>query len=104
MPSPEPAPPSPEPATPSPRAAPPVVRLYVRDGSHLCDEAIALVDSLVAEGVALSLEQVDIESRDELHRAYLERIPVAEVDGAVVFELVPDRAALAGALSSRGTL
>ena len=33
------------------------------------------------------LREIDIESDDELHARYLERIPVVEVDGEVVAEL-----------------
>jgi Glutaredoxin-like domain (DUF836) len=42
---------------------------------------------LLADGLSFQLEEVDIESDDELLRRYLERIPVIEVDGEIVSEL-----------------
>jgi hypothetical protein len=80
------------------------VRLYVRDGCHLCDEAIAMVEGLRGHVSPFALELVDIESDERLHAAYLERIPVAEVSGSEIFELIPDEAALLGALASGDTL
>ena len=46
------------------------------------------------EGTRFELEEIDIETDDELHRAYLERIPVVAVDGELVSELVLDPGAL----------
>jgi len=65
----------------------PLVRLYARPDCHLCDEARAQLESLRAEGLAFELEEVDIDSDDELHRRFLERIPVVELDGEIVSEL-----------------
>jgi hypothetical protein len=48
-------------------------------------------------GAAFELDEIDIETDDELHRAYLERIPVVAVDGELVSELILD----AGALRAR---
>jgi hypothetical protein len=76
----------------------PVVVLYGRDGCHLCDEARASILAVRAELPAFELRDVDIESDARLHAAYLERIPVIEVDGEVVSELGLDRAALERAL------
>lgn len=75
------------------------VVLYGRPGCHLCDEARALIDRLVAEGATgFSLREINIESDDSLLLRYLERIPVIEVNGAIVSELVPDFQALQTAL------
>ena len=55
--------------------------------------------SLVAlhgEGYRFELREVDIESDDLLLRRHLEKIPVVEVDGIVVSELILDEAARAG--------
>jgi hypothetical protein len=76
----------------------PVVVLYGRDGCHLCDEARASILAVRAELPSFELRDVDIESEARLHAAYLERIPVVEVDGEVVSELGLDRAALERAL------
>ena len=76
----------------------PVVVLYSRDGCHLCDEARASILAVRAELPEFELRDVDIESDARLHAAYLERIPVIEVDGEVVSELGLDRGALERAL------
>jgi hypothetical protein len=70
------------------------VVLYGRRGCHLCDEAR---DAILALGVD-ALREVDIESDERLLAAMLERIPVVEVDGAVVSELEFDRDAFSAAL------
>jgi Glutaredoxin-like domain (DUF836) len=76
------------------------VTLYGRDGCHLCDEARAAVIEL--GGDAISLREVDIETDDRLLSAYLERIPVVEVEGREVSELVFDRDAFTRALHTVG--
>ena len=65
------------------------VVLYSRAGCHLCDEARAV---LLAERARSSfeLEEVDIETSDELTREYGVRIPVVEIDGEVAFEYTVD--------------
>jgi glutaredoxin len=70
------------------------VTLYTRPGCHLCDDARAAIER-VRERRPFSLVEVDIESEDALHRAYLERIPVVEVDGEELFEHFVDEATLA---------
>jgi glutathione S-transferase len=63
------------------------VRLYARPDCHLCDEARAGLESLRSDGLEFELEEVDIDSDDELLRRFLERIPVIELDGEIVSEL-----------------
>ena len=63
--------------------------LYGRPGCHLCDDAREILTAVRAE-IPFSLQEVDIERDDALHRAYLERIPVVTVDGAEAFELFVD--------------
>jgi len=76
-----------------------IVTLFERPGCHLCREAREAILAIAAEtGAELELRQVDIESDDGLLRAYLERIPVIEVEGREVSVLVPDRDALRRAL------
>jgi glutaredoxin len=69
----------------------PLVRLYGRPDCHLCDEARRQLLELRADGLDFELEEVNIETDDQLHARYLERIPVVEVDGAEVSELGLDR-------------
>jgi hypothetical protein len=66
------------------------VRLYSRPDCRLCDEARAGLESLLAEGVEFELEEVDIDSDDRLLGRFLERIPVVELEGEIVSELVMD--------------
>ncbi len=74
-----------------------VVTLYGRPGCHLCEEARAGLAKMLGNGLAFELREVDIEADEELHRRLLELIPVIEVNGARVSELIfePD-AVLAG--------
>ncbi|MET0127881.1 MAG: glutaredoxin family protein, partial [Solirubrobacterales bacterium] len=68
-------------AAPRLSAGSPVVTLYGRDGCHLCDEARRSIVALDAELGGIELREVDIEADDRLLAAYLERIPVVELDG-----------------------
>ena len=77
-----------------------LVTLYGRPGCHLCDEARDAIIELAAGEI--ELREVDIESEDRLLKRYLERIPVVEVDGQVVSELVFDRDAFMRALHTVG--
>ena len=70
------------------------VTLYTRRGCHLCDDARAVIER-VRSRTSFSLVEIDIESDDALHRAYLERIPVVELDGQELFEHFVDEATLA---------
>jgi glutaredoxin len=70
-------------------STPPQVTLYTRDGCHLCDDARAILERVRAD-IPFVLVDVDIESDDALHRAYLERIPVVEVAGEEAFEFFVD--------------
>jgi hypothetical protein len=49
----------------------------------------------VRAGTPFELVEIDIESDDALHRAYLERIPVVTLDGEELFEHFVDEATLA---------
>ncbi|HEX2127742.1 MAG TPA: glutaredoxin family protein [Solirubrobacterales bacterium] len=70
------------------------VVLYGRPDCHLCEEARELLADLLGS----AWREVDIDSDDALLRTYLERIPVIEVDGRTVSELVPDADAIREAL------
>jgi hypothetical protein len=64
-----------------------VVTLYGRDGCHLCDRARAAILALADELGPIELREVDIDDDDRLLAAYLERIPVVELDGREISEL-----------------
>jgi glutaredoxin-like protein DUF836 len=66
--------------------------LYSRPGCHLCEEARDAVQSALEDRAARGLPvprvvETNIEDDPELHRRYLERIPVLEL-GARRLELV----------------
>jgi len=76
------------------------VVVYSRPGCHLCEEAIERIVALHGEGYRFALHEIDIESDEELLRRHLERIPVVEVDGLTVSELVLDEAGLRARLDT----
>jgi glutaredoxin len=76
--------------------------VYSRPGCHLCEEAVERIVALHEEGYRFDLHEVDIESDELLLRRHLERIPVVEVDGKVVSELVLDQAELRAMLDTVG--
>jgi glutaredoxin len=78
------------------------VVVYSRPGCHLCEEAIAAIAGLHEEGYRFGLHEIDIESDELLLRRHLEKIPVVEVGGAVVSELVLDQAAVRARLDTVG--
>jgi glutaredoxin len=78
------------------------VVVYSRPGCHLCEEAVATIVGLHERGYRFGLHEIDIDSDELLLRRYLERIPVVEVDGAVVSELVLDEAAVRARLDTVG--
>ena len=67
----------------------PQLTIYQRDGCHLCEIANAQLERLQSE-YQFELEQVDIESNDELHRLYLERIPVIALGGEELYDFEID--------------
>jgi glutaredoxin len=77
-----------------------VVRLYGRPGCHLCDEARDGLVQMREAGEAFEVEEVDIDSDDALLRRYLERIPVVEIGGEVISELVLDGDAVRARLAT----
>jgi hypothetical protein len=77
-----------------------IVRLYGRPDCHLCDEARRGLLELRAAGLDFVLEEIDIETDDELLRRYLERIPVVALDGEVISELHLDRDGLRSRLGT----
>lgn len=64
--------------------------VYSRPGCHLCEEAIDALAGLLSEHPSLEIDEVDIEGDEDLHRLYLERIPVVMLEGKIVSELVFD--------------
>lgn len=79
------------------------VVVYSRPGCHLCEEAFEKLVGLHGEGYRFALHEIDIEGDGLLHRRFLERIPVVEIDGTIVSELVLDEAAVRARLDTVGT-
>ena len=88
------------PAHDAPRRSAPRVTLYSRPDCHLCEQARVEILAIRDQGIEFELREVDIESDEELHSRYLERIPVVAVDGETVSELVLDPDALRARLDT----
>jgi glutaredoxin len=78
------------------------VVVYSRPGCHLCELAVAAIVGLHEQGYRFDLHEIDIESDALLLRRHLERIPVVEVDGTVVSELILDETAVRARLDTVG--
>ena len=63
----------------------PHVIVYSRPGCHLCDEAKAAIQNAGCTG-RFTLEEVNIESDEELLRKYQYDIPVVTIDGVECFK------------------
>lgn len=77
------------------------VTLYGRPDCHLCDDARAALHR-VRRHTPFHLAECDITTDDDLHRRYLERIPVIALDGEELFDYFVDEAALAQRLREPG--
>ena len=71
--------------------------LLVRDGCHLCDEAVAIVSAVCASAEA-SWTTVDVDSDPALRAEYSDHVPVTFVDGVRHAIWHVDAPALAAAL------
>jgi glutaredoxin len=76
--------------------------LYSRPGCHLCEVALEELVALRGEGYRFELREVDIESDEALLVRMLERIPVVELNGEVVSELILDRTSVRARLDTVG--
>ena len=74
--------------------------MYAAPGCHLCADALATLRSLQDE-LGFALVERDITTDDALHRAYLERIPVVDLDGEELFDYFVDENVLRERLESR---
>jgi glutaredoxin len=77
------------------------IDLYGRPGCHLCEDARARLVALQPE-LGFALNDIDIEADDDLHRRYLERIPVVVLDGEHLFDFFVDEAVLRDRLGTVG--
>ncbi len=79
--------------------AEPRITLIGKPGCHLCDDARDALERVRARA-AFVLEEVDITTADDLHRRYLERIPVVALDGVELYDFFVDADDLASRVSS----
>jgi glutaredoxin len=57
-----------------------MVTVYSRQGCHLCENAVNILEGL-REELAFEIEVIDISGNPELERLYGEQIPVIQIDG-----------------------
>jgi glutaredoxin len=60
------------------------VTIYSRPGCHLCDEAKAVIENSKCSD-RFTLEEINIESDEELLKKYKYDIPVVTIDGIEAF-------------------
>ncbi len=77
-----------------------VVTVYSKPDCHLCVDAIEVLRGLKRE-LDFDLEELDITTDEELHRAYFERIPVIAVDGEELCEYFVQETLVRERLESR---
>ena len=65
------------------------VSVYLRPGCHLCEDALSQLAPLQSE-LGFALQTIDIEGDEDLHRRYLERIPVIVLDGEELYDYFVD--------------
>jgi glutaredoxin len=80
--------------------AAPLITVYTTPDCHLCEEALATLRAIEAE-LGFELSELDITTDDELHRAYLERVPVVVLDGEELCEYFVQEAVVRERLESR---
>lgn len=66
----------------------PTLTLYTREGCHLCEDALALIERMRPGLPAFTLRVCDISLDERLHDAYFDRIPVLALDGVELGECV----------------
>ncbi len=80
-----------------------VVTLLGKPGCHLCDDAVVVVEGVLADYPGVSFEQRSILDDAELFAKYADEIPVVLIDGKVhnIWRIDADRfrAAIQGELT-----
>ncbi len=78
----------------------PLVTLIGKPGCHLCDEARAVVETVLRDLPAVRMLEQSILDDAELHDRYWDEIPVVLIDGAVHTIYRVDEARLRAALAA----
>lgn len=81
----------------------PLVTLVGKPGCHLCDDARAVIESVLSEFPGVRMLEQSILDDSELHDRYWDEIPVVLIDGAVhtIYRVEADRLRAALAATSR---
>jgi glutaredoxin len=79
-----------------PHESPPRVVFYTRQGCHLCDDALALV-----ERFGIRPQCVDVDADPALRARFNECVPVIEIDGKIRFRGRVDEVLLRRLLRAR---
>jgi len=81
----------------------PLVTLVGKPGCHLCDDARAVIESVLSEFPGVRMLEQSILDDAELHDRYWDEIPVVLIDGAVhtIYRVEADRLRAALAATSR---
>jgi len=74
------------------------VVVLVRQGCHLCDEALHVIETVCPDAAA-SWQAVDVDSDEELRARFTDHVPVTFVDGRVLSYWVLDADRLRAALA-----
>lgn len=75
------------------------VTVYRRERCELCEQAIDTIESVAADaGVAVEIDEVDVDDDPSLRERHGERVPVVFVDGAKQFEIRVDPTVLISVL------
>lgn len=81
----------------------PLVTLVGKPGCHLCDDARAVIESVLSEFPGVRMLEQSILDDAELHDRYWDEIPVVLIDGVVhtIYRVEADRLRAALAATSR---
>ncbi|WP_256391343.1 glutaredoxin family protein [Natronoarchaeum rubrum] len=81
-------------------AEPVPITVYTRENCHLCDEAVETLTRIAdSEGVAIDIDEVDVDEDPELAEEYGDRVPYVLVDGTPKFKYRVDAAKARSVLS-----
>jgi len=82
-------------------AEPVDITVYSRENCHLCGVALNRIESVSEEtGVAVDIEEIQIDGDPALEAEYGERVPVVFVDGDLAFTYTVDTGEFASIIQS----
>jgi len=77
------------------------VTVYSRERCHLCEEAIETIERVATEeGVAVAIDEVDVDEDPDLAAEYGDRVPYVLVDGRPKFKYRVDEGELRSLLTA----